>query len=113
VVATPDPLYLDEALDLIEQNKAPTAALASIADLWVPPTSKVPVEFNRLVGLEAEPLLARINPAQRSLAKVIWRDGPPEGGDRSTALAKLAHLCVEGGLTAADTYVVIDSADQR
>jgi len=47
------------------------------------------------------------------LGKVIWRDGPLQGKDRSTTLAKLGHECVRSGLNPSQTRTVIRTADQR
>ena len=47
------------------------------------------------------------------LGKVIWRDGPLQGRDRSSTLAKLGHECVRAGLNPSQTKTVLRTADQR
>ena len=47
------------------------------------------------------------------LGRVIWRDGPLAGRDRSSTLAKLGHECVRSGLNPSQTRVVVDDADRR
>lgn len=47
------------------------------------------------------------------LGKVIWRDGPLAGKDRSSTLTKLGHECVRSGLNPSQTKVVVRTADQR
>jgi hypothetical protein len=47
------------------------------------------------------------------LGKVIWRDGPLAGRDRSSTLTKLGHECVRSGLNPSQTKVIVRTADQR
>jgi hypothetical protein len=47
------------------------------------------------------------------LGKVIWRDGPLAGKDRSTTLAKLGHECVRSGLNPSQTKTIVRTADNR
>jgi len=47
------------------------------------------------------------------LGYVIWRDGPLEGRDRSTTLARLAHICAESGMPPSAATMVVRDADLR
>lgn len=47
------------------------------------------------------------------LGKVIWRDGPLAGKDRSSTLTKLGHECVRSGLNPSQTKTVVRTADLR
>jgi len=47
------------------------------------------------------------------LGKVIWRDGPLEGGDRSSKLQHLVHECAKAGINPADALMLLKDADQR
>jgi hypothetical protein len=48
-----------------------------------------------------------------ALARVIWRDGPLPGQDRSSALMRLAHVCCTSGVTPSMCRAIVVSADQR
>lgn len=47
------------------------------------------------------------------LGKVIWRDGPLEGRDRSSTITKLGYECVRCGMNPSQTKVILASADKR
>lgn len=47
------------------------------------------------------------------LGKVIYREGPIEGRDRSTTITHLAHECVKSGLSPTDALLVLEEADWR
>ena len=84
------------------------ANLEAAAALWTPP----PVAHNEVdydAGLEAEPLLRNVD----GKTFTVWKDGPLPGSDRSTTLARLAHLCYEQGLPATHTFAIVKSADVR
>jgi hypothetical protein len=49
----------------------------------------------------------------KPLAKVIWRDGPLPGNDRSSTLARLGFECAETGLNPSQTKIVLQTADKR
>lgn len=82
--------------------------LESIASLWVPPP-RTDVNFDAAVTSEVVELLERVG----GLAKVIWRDGPKPGGDRSLTLYRLAWLCRNAELSPAEAVEVVSSADFR
>lgn len=82
--------------------------IARIAALWVPPKPTVAVR-NLEVCESVDEALRKLSP----LGKVIWRDGPLEGRDRSSTLTKLAHECVRSGMNPSETKVLITDADLR
>jgi len=82
--------------------------IARIAALWVPPAPTVAVR-NLQVCESVDEALRKLSP----LGKVIWRDGPLEGRDRSSTLTKLAHECVRSGMNPSETKVLITDADLR
>jgi hypothetical protein len=101
------PLLLREWLGM-GPRRTPLDALESIAALWTPPpVAHHEVDFD--AGLDIEPIL----PLLGNYITPIWRDGPKDGMDRSSTLARLAYLCAERGLTATQTFAVVRSADQR
>jgi hypothetical protein len=99
---------LAEFVQLAMESRTSPELLASIAQLW-----KEPERHTAVIDYGTEPTtreaLANLSP----LGKVIWRDGPLEGRDRSSTLTKLAHECVRSGLDPSSTKVVIVSADKR
>jgi hypothetical protein len=64
-----------------------------------------PVPFSE-VGVDAE-----ITGKMGGLAWTILNEGPLPDGDRSTTLARLAHLCREDGLTPDEALAVVTAAD--
>lgn len=99
---------LADFVDLACANRTPAPLIADIAAMW-----KEPEYHAATVIYETEPsvreALANLSP----LGKVIWRDGPLEGRDRSSTLTKLAHECVRSGLDPSCTKVVVTDADKR
>jgi hypothetical protein len=89
-------------------QRTTTAALETCARLWTPPPPPQTV-VNLDAGLDAQPFI----PLLDGLSYGIWKDGPLPGSDRSTTLARLAHLLAERGLPANVAYAVLRSADQR
>lgn len=85
-----------------------TADLEAVAALWTPPPPPS-TEIDYDAGLEVEPILPMLD----GLAFTMWRDGPLPGKDRSTTLAHLGRLTAERGLTATQTFAVLQSADVR
>jgi hypothetical protein len=47
------------------------------------------------------------------LARVIWRQGPLASQDRSTALARLAHVCASSGISPSMCNAIVTDADKR
>lgn len=98
--------WLQEFLAHIKLTE--TADLESVAALWTPPPPPS-TEIDYDAGLEVEPILPMLD----GLAFTMWRDGPLPGKDRSTTLAHLGRLTAERGLTATQTFAVLQSADVR
>jgi len=84
--------------------------VASLASMYRPP-AKSTKTFNDYVFDDVNLLeaMAKLSP----LGQVIWRDGPLEGKDRSSTLARLGHVCVSSGLNPSETKAVLRTADQR
>jgi len=100
---------LDDWLDIAEANLTPKVTIERLASFYKPPVATV--QFNEdYVPCESLPDAKRkLSP----LGKVIWRDGPLQGRDRSSTLAKLGHECVRSGLNPSETKVVLVDADLR
>lgn len=83
--------------------------LFEVASLYQPPPKKA-------VHNITEPTVEAVVLAKKlsGLAYKIWKEGPLEGRDRSTTLARLAHLIAESGtLTPGEGMVLLRDADSR
>jgi hypothetical protein len=89
-------------------TRARTEDLEAAAGLWTPPPAP-----KRVLTPEVEHDIdiSEITPKLGGLAYTILNEGPLDGGDRSTTLARLAHLCFEDGLTPEEALAVLESAD--
>ncbi len=99
---------LQEFVERALNQRTSTELIAQIASMW-----KEPERTTATVIYETAPsvkeALANLSP----LGKVIWRDGPLEGRDRSSTLTKLGHECVRSGLDPSCTKVIVTDADLR
>ena len=80
-----------------------------IASMYQPPKQE-PVVLNDYVY---DATLSEAMQILSPLGKVIWRDGPLAGKDRSSTLAKLGHETVRSGLNPSQTKIVLMTADKR
>lgn len=87
----------------------PASRIMELAKLWrEPERPKTLVQYD-----EATPTVRQALAQLSPLGKVIWRDGPLEGRDRSSTLTKLAHECGRSGMSPSETKVVLMDADKR
>lgn len=98
-----------EFVDLAEQYLTDPDLIVRLAGFYKPPVATT--SFNQdYVPCES------LDDAKRNLSplgKVIWRDGPLQGRDRSSTLAKLGHECVRSGLNPSETRIILVDADRR
>jgi len=81
-----------------------------LASHYVPPKRATPtVDFSDLADEDLEQALASTS----QLARVIWKRGPLESQDRSTALMRLAHVCRDSGITPSMCRAIVIDADKR
>jgi hypothetical protein len=101
------PMPLVDFLPLALESRVDESTLDILASMWKPPTHThiMSMETNEDVRL----ILRRVGP----IPYVIWRDGPMEGSDRSSALFRLACKMRDAGITPAEALAVIRSADSR
>ena len=83
-----------------------TDALEEVAKLWTPPAV---VKFDGPPPADVKPILAMLD----GLTYTVWKDGPLEGRDRSSTLARLAHLLCAGGIAMPCAFSVVKDADSR
>jgi hypothetical protein len=102
------PVSLEDFLNSAEQNLVDPATVQRLAGYYKPPVTKtINTDY---VPCESLPeALNHLSP----LGRVIWRDGPIMGNDRSRTLSKLGHECVRSGLNPSETKVVLTDADLR
>lgn len=97
---------LFEFLNLAEAGASKTGAeLFEAAKLYEPPVKHPPPIMREWDGVEP----AQLNP----LGSMIFREGPLEGRDRSTALFKLAVEGFRSDLDIAEVYALVEKADER
>lgn len=99
---------LSDFVRLALDSRTPAPLVSDLAAMW-----REPERHTATVTYETEPSVREALVNLSPLGKVIWRDGPLEGRDRSSTLTKLGHECVRSGLDPSCTKVVITSADKR
>lgn len=102
------PMPLDFFVGAAHASRNDPALIAQLASMWTPPAPVIAVR-NLDVCESVDDALSKLSP----LGKVIWRDGPLEGRDRSSTLTKLAYECVRSGMNPSETKVLITDADLR
>lgn len=107
--ADDQPITLEQFLDVAMANLVEPETIMRIAAMWREPErpKMAPMVLNG-----DEPIgeaLGILTP----LGKVIWRDGPLQGKDRSTTLAHLAWECAKSGLNPSQSKMVLVDADRR
>ena len=80
-----------------------------IASMYQPPKQATVVVNDYVYDATLSEAMQILSP----LGKVIWRDGPLAGKDRSSTLAKLGHETVRSGLNPSQTKTVLMTADKR
>lgn len=102
------PMPFDQFIIDAHGTRNQPEAITRLASMWVPPKPVAAVR-DLAVCESVDDALSKLSP----LGKVIWRDGPLEGRDRSSTLTKLAHECVRSGMNPSETKVLITDADLR
>lgn len=107
---------LDVAIDYVTfldtVRMCPFDQLFEAAKLYQPPPPRQAIQITE-PSVEASTLATKLT----GLAFKIWKEGPDFGRDRSTTLARLAHLMAEGDsknlITPGEGLVLLRDADQR
>ena len=104
------PMQLLDFVRNAMDNRVPSQRIQQIASMYVEPshTPIVATDYN-----DYDATLPDAMESLSPLGKVIWRDGPLAGKDRSTTLAKLGHECVRSGLNPSQTKTIVRTADKR
>jgi len=89
-------------------SRNPLSDIYRIAEMYVAPVVHATTNV-----VDYDATLSEAMGVLSPLGKVIWRDGPLPGKDRSSTLAKLGHESVRSGCNASQTKVVLTTADKR
>ena len=104
------PMPLDVFVYHAMRDRTPVERIQFLASHYVPPARVAPsIDFSSLADEDLEEALRTTSP----LARVIWKQGPLESQDRSTALMRLAHVCYRSGVTPSMCRVIVVDADKR
>lgn len=103
------PMQLMDFVRAAMDNRTPHERITQIASMYVAPVATTIINNNHDYDATLDEAMASLSP----LGKVIWRDGPLFGKDRSTTLAKLGHESVRSGLNPSQTKTILRTADQR
>lgn len=99
----------DKFLESAEQTLVSADTIRRLAGYYKPPVVSTQFHGTYTECEGIKDALRNLSP----LGKVIWRDGPLQGRDRSSTLAKLGHECVRSNLNPSETRVVLTDADLR
>lgn len=105
-----NPMTLQQFIEWAESHLNEPSRIAELASFYKEPPRPRPLfnaDYQECDSLQD----ALRNTSAR--ARVIWRDGPLPGRDRSTTLARLAYECRDSGLNPSETKVVVSDADRR
>lgn len=102
------PVSLVDFLDYAETTLVDSATVKALAGRYQPPIAKTQVT-DYAPCESVQEALRHLSP----LGKVIWRDGPLAGNDRSRTLSKLGHESVRSGMNPSQTKVLLTDADLR
>jgi hypothetical protein len=100
-------LSLEDFVHLAHASRVTPEKIAEVAGYYIEPQPiRVPVQEPIGDMAEAARLLT-------PLGRVIFRDGPIEGRDRSTTLTHLAHEAAKAGIAPGDALAILEDADLR
>lgn len=104
-----NPMVFSDFVESAMSLRTSQETIKRIASMYQPPKQE-PVVLNDYVY---DATLSEAMEILSPLGKVIWRDGPLAGKDRSSTLAKLGHETVRSGLNPSQTKIVLMTADKR
>jgi hypothetical protein len=103
-----EPMHIGLFVTKAVSKRTTKEHLEQIASMWVEPVKQhVVIDFGTNETLDDA--LRGTSP----LARIIWRDGPLQNQDRSTALMRLAHLCHTSSISPSMCHMIIIDADKR
>lgn len=105
------PMPLDGFVAVATRNLTAPSEIQRIASYYKEPVRKQ-IDSSQFDSMADEDLEEALRVTSQ-LARVIWKQGPLEGQDRSTALTRLAHVCFRSGITPSMANVIVTDADKR
>lgn len=109
--ADDNPIPLEPFVDRALGDRVPPSVIAHLASFYKEPVApKASVDFG---SMTIEEDLEQALRSTSQLARVIWKQGPINGQDRSTALMRLAHVCFRSGVTPSMCRAIVVDADKR
>lgn len=102
-------MRLSDFVDRAESYLTDPDLIVRLAGFYKPPVASGAIHGDYVPCESIDDAKRHLSP----LGKVIWRDGPLPGRDRSSTLAKLGHECVRSGLNPSETRIIIMDADRR
>lgn len=100
------PLDLGDFLGNAINSRVSEDLLSMLADMYSPPQRK---SFDVVANVGVMDALSRVTP----IVAKIWREGPLEGVDRSTTLARMCHLMREANTPVSHAFALLVDADKR
>jgi hypothetical protein len=104
-----NPMDFNDFVSTAVSLRTPQETIQRIASMYQPPKQTAVVNHDYVYDATLDEAMQILSP----LGKVIWRDGPLAGKDRSSTLAKLGHETVRSGLNPSQTKIVLMTADKR
>ncbi len=101
------PLSLEDFVEHAITSRVTASQIAEVASYYTPPPAPT-IQIRDALG-DVGTAAAMLTP----LGKVIYRDGPIEGRDRSSAITHLAYECQRAALSPSDALLVLQEADWR
>lgn len=104
-----NPMDFSDFVSTAWQLRTSEETIHRIASMYQPPKQTAVINNDYVYDATLDEAMQILSP----LGKVIWRDGPLAGKDRSSTLAKLGHETVRSGLNPSQTKIVLMTADKR
>jgi hypothetical protein len=104
-----NPMVFSDFVESAMSLRTSQETIQRIASMYQPPKQTAVVNHDYVYDATLSEAMEILSP----LGKVIWRDGPLAGKDRSSTLAKLGHETVRSGLNPSQTKIVLMTADKR
>ena len=104
-----NPMVFSDFIESAMSLRTSQETIKRIASMYQPPKQATVVVNDYVYDATLSEAMQILSP----LGKVIWRDGPLAGKDRSSTLAKLGHETVRSGLNPSQTKIVLMTADKR
>jgi hypothetical protein len=101
-------LFIDFVAQAL-QSRTPPDVIEAISSMY----QGVIKSNGSMFDIEYDATLDEAMSVLSPLGKVIWRDGPLAGKDRSSTLTKLGHESVRSGLNPSQTKTILVTADKR